>query len=129
MLRTFCAYNTITSLRTKKKRALHAFHRRGLGLKGGGLAENVLCFVVSPSLVRNISWTTNSQPLVHRMGSGHSTLLRTTERRDQTIDAALGVVQTSLGALGSAADLLPVAGVGTAVSILQLLFQQIQVPV
>ena len=49
------------------------------------------------------------------------------KRRDRAIDASLIIVQASLQTLNSASDLLPVAGVGTAVSILQTIVKQIQV--
>ena len=66
------------------------------------------------------------------MGNSQSSLslfrfFRANKDRDQVIDATLGVVQTSLQSLGAVADLLPVAGVGVAVTILQAMVQQIQV--
>ena len=54
-------------------------------------------------------------------------LFRANKQRDQAIDVTLSIVQTSLQTLSSVADLLPVAGVGTAVSLLQMILQQVQV--
>jgi hypothetical protein len=49
------------------------------------------------------------------------------EKRDTAVDTALDAVDISLKLLGAAADFLPVAGVGTVVTVLQSMVTQIQV--
>jgi hypothetical protein len=69
---------------------------------------------------------------IRRMDKQQSThsrfsLLPTKEKRDRAIDTTLDAVDTSLELLDFASDFLPIAGVGTVVTVLRSMVAQIRV--